>query len=84
MDIKVAEALWASSVLPEGIVELWLVSDGAIVRSGDPLVKVRIEDALHEITAPIHGRLTIRAIINDVIEPGSVLGQVEPSPAIAA
>ena len=84
MDIKVAEALWASSMLPEGIVERWLVSDGAIVRSGDPLVEIRIEDALHEITAPIQGRLTIRAVVNGVIEPGSVLGQVEPSPAVAA
>lgn len=84
MDIKVAESLWAFSMLPEGIVERWLVSDGAIVRSGDPLVEVRIEDALHEITAPIQGLLTIRAVVNDVVEPGSILGQVEPSPVIAA
>ena len=62
MDVKVAENLWTSSMLPEGIVERWLVSDGAMVNSGEPLVEIRIEDALHEIVAPISGRLTIRAL----------------------
>jgi hypothetical protein len=45
-DIKVDEALWASNMLPEGIVERWFIADGAIV-------------ALHEIMAPVSGRLTI-------------------------
>lgn len=35
MDIKVAEDLWASSMLPEGIVERWLVDDGAVVNASD-------------------------------------------------
>jgi hypothetical protein len=30
-DVRVDEALWASSILPEGIVERWFLADGAIV-----------------------------------------------------
>lgn len=78
MDIKVAEDLWASSMLPEGIVERWFFSDGALVASGVPIAEVRIEDAVHEVLAPMRGRLFIQTAENAVIEPGSVLGQVEP------
>jgi pyruvate/2-oxoglutarate dehydrogenase complex dihydrolipoamide acyltransferase (E2) component len=72
-DIKVDEALWASSMLPEGIVERWFIADGATVAAGDLMAEIRIEDALHEITAPVSGRLTIIAAVNTVVEPGSLL-----------
>ena len=75
-DIKVDEALWASSMLPEGIVQRWFIADGAIVASGDRIAEVRIEDALHEITAPASGCLTIVAAANTVIEPGSLLARL--------
>jgi pyruvate/2-oxoglutarate dehydrogenase complex dihydrolipoamide acyltransferase (E2) component len=75
-DIKVEEALWASSMLPEGIVERWLIADGAIVAAGDPMAEIRIEDALHEITAPASGLLTIIAAANTVVEPGSLLARL--------
>ena len=48
-DIKVDEALWASNMLPEGVVERWFIADGAIVAAGDPMAETRIEDALHDI-----------------------------------
>ena len=54
-DIQVDEALWASSMLPEGIVERWFIADGATVAKGDLMAEIRIEDALHEITAPASG-----------------------------
>jgi pyruvate/2-oxoglutarate dehydrogenase complex dihydrolipoamide acyltransferase (E2) component len=73
LEIRVDEALWASSMLPEGTVVRWLVADGAMVMAGKPIVEVRIEDALHEITAPANGRLTIAAAANNVVEPGSLL-----------
>jgi hypothetical protein len=38
------------------------------------MAEIRIEDALHEITAPVRGRLTIVAAVNNVVEPGSLLG----------
>lgn len=75
-DINVDEALWASSMLPEGIVERWLISDGAVVAAGERIAEIRIEDALHEIIAPAGGRLTIVAAANTVVEPGSLLARL--------
>jgi pyruvate/2-oxoglutarate dehydrogenase complex dihydrolipoamide acyltransferase (E2) component len=72
-DIKIDEALWASSMLPEGIVERWFITSGATIREGERIAEVRIEDALHEIVAPANGRAIIVAAANAVIEPGSVL-----------
>ena len=37
-EIKVDSALWATSMLPEGVVERWLVVDGATVAAGDKVV----------------------------------------------
>src|SRR6202035_3201784 len=82
-DIKVNEALWASSMLPEGIVERWFIADGAIVAAGDPMAEIRIEDALHEIMAPVSGRLTIVAAANTVVEPGSLLAAAVGSGRVA-
>ncbi len=76
LDIKVDEALWASSMFPEGIVERWLVSDGAFAVEGAPMAELRIEGALHEIIAPAKGRLTIVAAANAVVEPGSLIAQL--------
>jgi pyruvate/2-oxoglutarate dehydrogenase complex dihydrolipoamide acyltransferase (E2) component len=75
-DIKVDAALWASNMLPEGVVERWFIADGAIVAAGDPMAQIRIEDALHDITAPASGRLTIVAAANTVVEPGSLLARL--------
>jgi biotin carboxyl carrier protein len=77
-DVKVTENLWATSMLPEGLLERWLVSEGAMVSAGEPIAQVRIEDALHDILAPSAGRLRIAASANDVLEPGATLGQVTP------
>ena len=75
-NITVDAALWRSRVLPEGILERWLVRDGACVSTGTPVALVRIEDALHEIMAPGNGVLKMSAKINAVIEPGSVLAEL--------
>ena len=72
-DIRVDEALWASSIAPEGMVMRWLAADGAMVAAGKPIAEIRIEDAMHEIVAPASGRLTIVAAVNNVVEPGSLL-----------
>lgn len=75
-DIILPEGLWACSMLPEGIVERWLVADGETVALDQPLACVRIEDALHEICAPAAGKVAVSARANAVVEPGSVLGAV--------
>ena len=82
-EIRADEALWATSLLPEGTVVRWLIADGATVTAGEPLVEVRVEDALHEVTAPASGRVKIIASTNYVIEPGSLLATLSvnaPSP----
>ena len=76
--IKVADDLWASAILPEGTVERWIVSNGAIVRAGEAMVQIRIEDALHDVAAPMAGRLVIAAHANSMLEPGTVLGELLP------
>jgi pyruvate/2-oxoglutarate dehydrogenase complex dihydrolipoamide acyltransferase (E2) component len=77
-DVRIDEALWASSILPEGIMERWFFSEGAIVTVGDRIAEVRIEEARHEITALASGRLTIIAAANAVVEPGSLLARLIP------
>ncbi|WP_423416089.1 lipoyl domain-containing protein [Hyphomicrobium sp. B1] len=72
-DIKIDEALWASSIFPEGTLVRWLVPDGASVAAGHGIAVVRIEDALHEITAPLDGRITIVAGENSVVDPGALI-----------
>lgn len=77
--ITVASDLWATSLMPEGIIENWLYADGSLVEAGDPVATVRIEDALHDIVAPFKGRLHIGCKTNAVIEPGMVIGHINRS-----
>jgi pyruvate/2-oxoglutarate dehydrogenase complex dihydrolipoamide acyltransferase (E2) component len=74
--ISVAPELWATSILPEGILERWIFAEGRPVDVGDPVAVVRIESALHDIMAPAKGRLHIRTKTNAVVEPGSVIGYI--------
>lgn len=75
-DIRISTDFWAGRMLPEGILERWRVADGAVVAAGDVVAEVRIEDALHELMAPAPGKLTKLSRVNEVIEPGSVIGQI--------
>lgn len=75
-DITVDEALWRSSILPEGVLEDWLARDGAEVATGHAIAVVRIEDAQHDLIAPAAGRLQIFRQPNAVIEPGALLGRI--------
>lgn len=75
-EIHVPSELWATSLMPEGILERWLFADGSLVEAGDAVAAVRIEAALHELAAPCSGRLHIVRARNCVIEPGTVIGQI--------
>jgi pyruvate/2-oxoglutarate dehydrogenase complex dihydrolipoamide acyltransferase (E2) component len=74
--INLDEALWQNSMLPEGILERWLVDDGTKVSLGERIAEVRIESSLHEIMAPRGGILTILAEQNTVVEPGTAVGRL--------
>jgi pyruvate/2-oxoglutarate dehydrogenase complex dihydrolipoamide acyltransferase (E2) component len=76
IDINADQALWATNMLPEGVVERWFLAEGAIAKAGHSVAEVRIEGALHDIVSPVSGRLTILAPANNVIEPGSLLATV--------
>lgn len=74
--IAVSPDLWATSMLPEGIIEQWILPDGSRVEAGDPIATVRIEEALHDLVAPARGRLSIGLKVNSVIEPGTGIGTI--------
>lgn len=78
LDLKVPDDLWATATLPEGVLERWLVPDGATVGVGDPVATIRIEEALHEVMAPARGRLAITTAEKTVIEPGTLLARLDP------
>lgn len=82
--INADAALWRNNMLPEGILEHWLVADGAIAREGHAVAQVRIEGALHDIVAPVTGRLTIVAPRLAVIEPGFLLATLTAEAAAGA
>jgi pyruvate/2-oxoglutarate dehydrogenase complex dihydrolipoamide acyltransferase (E2) component len=82
--INADEALWRNNVLPEGILEGWLVADGENAREGHAVAQIRIEGALHDIVAPATGRLTIVAPRLAVIEPGFLLATLAVDAEVAA
>ncbi|MGU3468314.1 biotin/lipoyl-containing protein [Methylobacterium sp. C33D] len=75
-EVHVAEELWSTGMLPEGILERWFVADGARVRAGEAVAAVRIGEALHDIASPTGGRLTVLAPVNEVVDPGSIIAEV--------
>lgn len=74
--IIVSPDLWETSLMPEGILEHWLAADGSHVDAGDAIAKIRVEDAVHDLIAPVSGRLQVAASINSVVEPGAVIGEI--------
>jgi pyruvate/2-oxoglutarate dehydrogenase complex dihydrolipoamide acyltransferase (E2) component len=75
-DIRISSDFWAGFMMPEGIFERWRVNDGSLLAEGAVIAEVRIEGALHELTAPTAGLLTQFAEANQLIEPGSVIGTI--------
>jgi biotin carboxyl carrier protein len=75
-DIHVAENLWSTGMLPEGILERWFVADGVRVQAGETVAAVRIGEALHDIASPVAGRLLVLASVNEVVDPGCIIAEV--------
>ena len=63
-------------MLPKGILERWMVEDGARVQVGEAVAAARIGEALHDIVSPAFGRITIMAPAGDLIDPGCIFAQV--------
>lgn len=75
--IRVPEQLWATSMVPEGVLERWRAPAGSCVEIGDVIAEVSVEGACHELPSPGSGRLAAFARPGDIVEPGTVIGEVE-------
>lgn len=75
-DVRVSEDLWTTGMLPEGILERWLVEDGSQVKAGQAVAAVRIGEALHDIVTPASGRLAVMATAREVVDPGCIIAEV--------
>ena len=63
---------------PAAILSLWFAEPGDAVYEGDRLVEVLVGGATFDVSAPATGKLLERrALPNDRVEPGQVLGYVE-------
>lgn len=82
--INADEALWRNNMLPEGILERWLVADGDTAREGHAVAQIRIESALHDVVSPATGRLAISAPTLAVIEPGFLLATLAVDTVVSA
>jgi pyruvate/2-oxoglutarate dehydrogenase complex dihydrolipoamide acyltransferase (E2) component len=57
---------------------VWFADVGEVVFEGDRLVEVLVRGATFDVPAPATGRLVEkRALANDRLQPGQVLGAVE-------
>jgi len=76
IDVKVPAEFWASSIMPEGIIEKWLRPDGGRVKAGEPVADIRVESMLHRLLAPGAGLLRVTSKANSVVDPGLVIGRI--------
>lgn len=75
-DIRIAEDLWSTGMLPEGVLERWYVADGAQVRVGEAIAAVRIGEGLHDIVSSADGLLTVLLPATEIIDPGRVIAEI--------
>ena len=76
VQLVVAPDFWINRIYPEGLIEDWLVSDGALVRAEQPVAQLRIEGELVTLKAPAAGKLMIDSRKNSPVEPGAVIGHI--------
>ena len=74
--VHVPTELWTTSLMPEGILERWLVEDGSRVAAGQALACIRIQDSLHEVMSPASGRITAMLPTNSVVDPGASIAEL--------
>jgi pyruvate/2-oxoglutarate dehydrogenase complex dihydrolipoamide acyltransferase (E2) component len=75
-----AEILLPDLQAGPAVLSTWFADLGELVYEGDRLVEVLVGGATFDVPAPATGRLVEkRAWTNDPLEPGQVLGVVEPT-----
>ncbi len=76
VQLIVTPDFWINRIYPEGLIERWLVSDGADVAADQPVAELRIEGDLITLKAPVAGKLIIETQKNSPIEPGTAIGHI--------
>lgn len=72
MDLNAHEDLWASRMLPEGVIEHWFARDG------DDVEASQTGRGAHRGRAARACRAVIwTAFVNDIIEPGALLCSID-------
>ena len=75
-DIRISEDLWATRLMPEGLLIAWRAVDGAQVAAGEAVAEIELEGRRHEIASPAKGRLAQGIQPGSIIEPGSIIGRI--------
>jgi pyruvate/2-oxoglutarate dehydrogenase complex dihydrolipoamide acyltransferase (E2) component len=73
-DIVVPADLWDTE--DEGVLFLWVYSDGTVVEKGKLIAELTVEKAQLELLAPASGRLKILVPPESIIKKGQVLGTI--------
>ena len=60
----------------EGLLNEWLVSDGAMVVEGQPIYSIESEKSVQEVESPASGTLKIIVQAGETYEVGTVLGEI--------
>lgn len=61
----------------EGVLQGWLVADGATVTEGQPLYELESEKSTQEVESPASGILRIKAEVGETYEVGALLAVIE-------
>jgi len=75
-EIRLPEDLWDVDEIPEGVLNRWMVEDGEAVDEGAVVAVVTAEKTEYEIASPTSGALKIRVQADEVVTPGTVIGEV--------
>jgi len=70
--------------MEDGRVSRWLVADGELVSTGQPVVEIETDKATIEIEAPVDGIVRIVAAEGDIVVVDGILAELQPADATTA
>jgi pyruvate/2-oxoglutarate dehydrogenase complex dihydrolipoamide acyltransferase (E2) component len=67
----------ASMEMSEGVLEVWLVDDGATVTEGQPIYSLETEKVVMEVPAPVAGVLRQIGKQGETYQVGDLVGEIQ-------